>query len=234
MKEGAVLGGGLDGVSDGVSEIEEGAGARDFPFVLFHDAGLDGEVVGNEARVDLSVTRIHALNFFQHPGIPDGSVFDYLREALVKDLVRKRDEDVRVHENEAGLLERSDQVLSLGNVHSRLPPDRAVDLGHDGGGNLHKGNAPVEDGGHEACHITDDPAAEGHDKAASVMVMLNKGAAEGLGLLHGLGAFPGGDEVGADLEVGLLKGGLHRLAVMKGNVSVRDEGHSSGEPGLLD
>ena len=40
----------LDGVSDGMAKIEQGAGAAGFKFILGHDGRLDRGIPGNEFR----------------------------------------------------------------------------------------------------------------------------------------------------------------------------------------
>ena len=174
VKEGAVFGSGFDGVPNGVSEIEKGAGARGFLLIFFHDPGLDRQVGSDEFGRDLLVIRVHGLEFGEHGSIPDGGVFDNLRESLTKYLGRKSSEDGGVDEDKARLVKGSQEVLSLLHVYSGFSAHRTIDLSDDGGGNLNEGDSPVKDGGYEPREVPDDAPSKGDHEAAPVVAMFDE------------------------------------------------------------
>ena len=118
---------------------------------------------------------------------------------------------VRIDENEAGLMERSDEVLALRFVDPGLSADGAVDLCDNGGGNVDVGDAAVKDGGHEARKVTDHSAAQGHHEGSPVVMMLDQGPGKKLDLVHALGGLTGRDEVHTDFVAREFQGVLDAL-----------------------
>ena len=86
-------------------------------------------------------------------------------------------------------MKRSEKVFTASGVDSRLSPDRAVHLRHDGGWNLHEWNAPIVNGGNEAGQISDHTAAQCHKQSGSVQTRLNHRIANEGDLGERLGRF---------------------------------------------
>ena len=162
MEEASVAGGILDGVRDGVSEVEEGARAGVFAFVVGHDGGLDGDVAGDE-RTE-SFARGVGVEFVEHGGIADHGVFDHLGEAFAVFAFRQGAERVGIGEHEARLVEGADEIFAGAGIDPGFAADRAVDLRHDGGRDLHERDAALVNGRDKPGEITDHPAAEGDNK----------------------------------------------------------------------
>ena len=53
-------------------------------FVLLDDAGLDGDVAGDEIGGDVAVAGVEGGEFVEHRGVADGGVLDDLGEALAE------------------------------------------------------------------------------------------------------------------------------------------------------
>src|ERR1700739_4457141 len=92
------------------------------------------------------------------------------------------------------MMEAADEVLSRTEVRAGLAADRGVDLGEQGGGNLHVVDAAHVDGGEKAGHIAEDAAAEGEEQGTAI----GTGFGELDGKLFDAGEalvlFPGGHE----------------------------------------
>ena len=97
------------------------------------------------------------------------------------------------------LVERADEVLSLGQVHGRLAPDRRVDHGRQRRRHLDEGDSPHVRGGHEAREVPDGAAAEGHDQIVPVRLLRRELALERRHHLDRLGLLPLGD---AEMDAG--------------------------------
>ena len=66
MEQLAVGHGRLDAVADGVAEVEQRADAAGFVFVGFDDAGLDGDVAGDQLGGHLAAGGIQRGEFVEH------------------------------------------------------------------------------------------------------------------------------------------------------------------------
>lgn len=234
VEDGAVGDGGLDGVADGMAEIQEGAGAGGFVLILFHDASLDGRVSGEEFAAGFLFSDVELFDLVEHRRIANGGMFDDFCEAFAEDAGREVGECLRVGEDKPWLVEGTEEVLAFRGVDAGLSADGGVDLGDDGSGDLDEGDTAKEDGSHEASEVADDAASKGDNERLSVVVMLDEGAAEALDILHGLGGFAGGNEMKGGLKAGVREGLFDGLGVVKGDVGVGDDGGLSGEAGGLD
>ena len=86
-------------------------------------------------------------------------------------------EEVGVGEDGLRMVEAADEIFSGGEVDAGLAADGGVDLGEEGGGDLHVADAAHVDGGEEAGDVADDAAAEGEEERVAV----GSGAGELLG-----------------------------------------------------
>ena len=85
-----------------------------------------------------------------------------------------RCENLRVRQNQARLVEGTDQVLALRRVDSGLAADRTVDLRQQAGGHLHEAHPPPQHRGGESDQISDHPAAQSHDDIAPLDPLLQQ------------------------------------------------------------
>ena len=161
VKKFAIGKGGLDGVADGVAEVEEGAGAGGFPFVLFDNAGLDGEVAEKEVGGRRELLGIELGEVVEHGGVADGGVLDDFGKAFAVFARGKGSESGGVDEHEGRLVETTEEVFSFGGVDAGFASDGRVHLRDDSGGDLDDRDAAVVDGSDEAGKVPGDAASEG-------------------------------------------------------------------------
>ena len=191
MEEFAVAGDILDGVADGVAEIEQGPQAGALLLVLRHDPGLDRDVAGDERRE--GGARGGGIEVVEHGGVADDGVLDDLGKAFAVFAVGQGFEREGIGEHQPWLVEGADEVFTGTGVDAGLAADGAVDLRDDGGGNLHAGDAAEVDGGDESGEVANHPAAEGDDKRTAVEAGGEQPVDEAFRGGHGLGILPRGD-----------------------------------------
>jgi hypothetical protein len=149
-----------------MAEIEQGAIAA-FVLVAGDDFGLDLarplDRVGQRGRV--AREQAHRIPFepVEKFGIDDEPVLDHFGEAGSQLPIGQRGERVRVCEDGRRLVERTDEILSTGMVHSGLAAHGRIDLREQRRGDLHERDAALITGGREPCHVADDAASQGND-----------------------------------------------------------------------
>ena len=116
---------------------------------------------------------------------------------------------------------RPDQVLPLGQVHSGLAADRRVDLGQEGGGDVHHRDPAVVHRGGEAGDVGHDPAADRHDAVGTTQAPLCPRRAQPFDGRNGLVPLSVADE-----EHPVLHAGVHR----DGHGLLGHDGHPSDPP----
>ena len=79
VEEFTIITGALDGMTDGVTEIEDSTFARSIKRVFCNNRGLDLDVAPNERR---KIFPIDVLQRAEHSRISDDCVLDYLGEAF--------------------------------------------------------------------------------------------------------------------------------------------------------
>ena len=97
----------LDPVADGVAEVEQGADAFGFKFVRFDDAGLDGDVPGDQFRRDFPGRGVQRGDVRQHGGVADGGVLDDLGEAFPVFAAGQGGEHIGIDDDPRRLVERA-------------------------------------------------------------------------------------------------------------------------------
>ena len=163
-----VVGGGFDGVADGVAEVEDHAEAGLF-FVLAYYVGFDadggGYYVGEGFDVGLFGEDGGGVFFevSEEAGVVDDAGFDGLVEAGAELRGGEGAEEVGVDVDGEGLVEAADEVFSGREIDAGLAADGGVDLGEEGAGDLDEGNSAHVDGGEEAGDVADDSATEGEE-----------------------------------------------------------------------
>ena len=164
---------GLEGMGEGVAEVEQGAAAFGtfLPLVIgddgrFEPAAFDdrmgerGLVAGDDARaLGLAPGPQRAL---QQPVLGDLGI---ARAQLPS---RQRGEHAGVGQHDARLVEGAGQVLAGRKVDAGLAADGAVHLGEQRGRHLHEGQPAQRHRGRKAGKVANHPAAEGHHRAGPI------------------------------------------------------------------
>lgn len=233
VKESAVGNGSFDAMADGVAEVQKSSRARGFLFILFNDAGLDGDIARDEFGRDVLIEWIEGFEISQHRFVPDGGVLDDFGEAFAEFSPGKSEKGIGVDENKSRLMEHADEVFSFGCIYSGFAANRRVNLGHDGGGNLNEGDASIENGSDKASQITGDSSTEGDDKGSPIVSGLNEVAAESFGFGKGFGCFAGWKFMRGCFVPGLSQGSFHGGQIMRGHIGIGDDGGFSFEAGSL-
>jgi len=232
VEELSVGDGSLDGVADGVAEVEKGARSRGLVFVFFHDAGFDRDVSSEEIGVGCLIARVECFEGVEHGRVADGSMLDDFGITFAVNPVGKGGEGVGVDDDEAGLMEGPHEVLSFRSVDPSFSSDRRIDLGDDGGGNLDDRDAAVEDGGDKAGEVSHDASAKGDDEGFAIVVVLDEGAAEVIHVIHRLRAFSWRNEVASDGESGLAEGSEDLFGIVEGDIGIGDDSGVLTEIGI--
>ena len=150
-------------------------------------------------------------------------MLDHLGKALAVFAVGQGGQCVDVGQHEARLVERADEVFAGPGIDAGFAPDRAVDLGHDGRGNLHQRDTPLVNGGNEARQVADHPAAQGDNKGTAVESRFDHAVAQAFGRGEALRRFAGGHGETDGPDARRLEGVLHGCAVEGSDIFVRDD-----------
>jgi hypothetical protein len=159
----AVTEAGLDGVAEGVAEVQDGAAAA-FALVTAHHLGLDLARALHGPCQGLGLTGQQGVEMGLEPvqqrRVGDGRVLDDLGQPRTQLTRGQRGQRGQVADHALGLLERADHVLSQRVVDGRLAAHRRVHLRQQRGRQLHERHAAHVAGGGEAGHVAHDAAAE--------------------------------------------------------------------------
>ena len=200
-----VGGGGLEGVADGMAEIENGAHAL-LRGVLLHHAHLHRNRTlderGQGGFVALA-NRLHAVfHVGEQLGVADGAGLDDFAQPAEVFAFRQRGQQAGIRHHHARRVEGADQVLAERVVDARLAADAAVHHGQKGGGHVDQGDAPHVAGGHEAAQIADDAAAQGEHHALAVRSHARQPGEQPRSVAQRLAALAVRDEARLHLVVG--------------------------------
>ncbi len=201
-----VAGGRLDGVAEGMAEVEDHAEVGLF-FIFVDDVGLDLDAVGDDAGEDGGVAGFGGVLMLfevgEEFGRADDAGFDGFVEAGDEFGFGKRGEEVDVGEDGARVVKGADEVFAGGEVDAGFAADGGVDLGEEGGGDLDVGDAAHVDGGEEAGDVADDAASEGEQEGVAVGAVLGELLGEGFDGGEAFVFFAGGvEEDGGGLRFG--------------------------------
>ncbi len=158
----------LDGVTNGVPEIEKGALTGAVPFILCHNGGLDADVAQNQRLQRARIRCRPALELFKHLGIGDHSVFDHFGETLIKLTRPQRLQHLDVVDHERWMVKRADQVFRSPCIHACLPADRAVCHRQQRCGNLDVRDAALINRRHKPRNVANNASAHAYDKGVPV------------------------------------------------------------------
>jgi len=190
VEEATIASGRLDPVTDGVSEVQQGAGPGGFALVFFDDGGFDRDIPGDKFDKVLANGGFR-LDEIKQGSVADRGMFDDFGEPLVEFPLGERVEGGDVGDDESRLVKGSEQVFTLGRIHPGLASDRAVDLAYDRRRDLHAGNAALENGGGESGEVAHNAPAERNEEGFAIKPGAQHLAAHFGYLSHALRRFSG-------------------------------------------
>ena len=221
---------GLEGVTEGVAEVEERPRAG-FALVRLDDGRLRLAGDGDRMGEGIVVQGQHAVPVRLQPceelGPVDQAVFDDLGVARADLPVGQGAERGRVGEHQAGLVEGADKVLPLARVDRGLAAHGAVDLGEQRRGHLDVVDSAQHDRGGEAGQIPDDAAAERDDRAGPVHSCVEQSVEQILEYCEGLGRLARRkfDHLGGDACA--VEPGLQASELVPAHIGVGDDSDGS-------
>jgi hypothetical protein len=186
VEVGVVVGDGFDGVASGVAEVEEGAVAGGFAFVLGDDVGFDLDGAGDDGGEVVWGAVFYGL---EELGVGDDGVFDDFGEAGVELAWGEGGEEVEVGKDGRWLVKGADEVFAFWEVDAGFSANGAIDHGEEGGGDLDVADAAEVDGSDEAGEVADDATAKGEDEGLAVETGSGEGGEDVREVVEGFGGF---------------------------------------------
>ena len=151
----------LDGMGCSMAQVEQLALARLTLVGLYHVA-LDGHAAFHNATL---LARKGTLQPLKELGVAHDTVLHDLAHAVAYKLARQGLETTQVADDKAGLVERADEVLSLGQVNGGLSAHAGVNHGKQRGGHLDKVATAHIAGRGETRKVADNAATQGDNGA---------------------------------------------------------------------
>ncbi len=177
MQPGAVAHAGLDGVAEGVAEVEQRA-LTAFALVLHHHLGLVAAGTFDGIGQHIGIARQQRIQVGFQPGeesrVADQSVFDHLGETGGQLAVRECVQRCRVGDHAARLVERADHVLAERVIDAGLAAHRGVDLRQQRGRHLDEIHTALIAGGGKSGDIADHTAAQRDEGDITVAAVLQQ------------------------------------------------------------
>ncbi len=217
---------GLQGVAEGVAEIEQGPLAA-LALVRGDDLGLHFNTPGNglqrRLRVQGQYVAIMGPQPFEKIGIAQQAVLDDFGIAAAHFAGGQGGQHVEVAQHQARLPEGADQVLALFVIDRRLAADRAVDLGQQRRRDLDEVDAAHIDGAGKAGQVADDAAAQGQHHVLAVESVFKQGVEHELEAVIGFAFLAGGHDHRVDAVAGRFESHAQRRLVQRCYVAVGDD-----------
>jgi hypothetical protein len=167
----AVTDAGLDRMTEGMAQIEQGAHAA-LPFVGGDDFGLVAARTFDGIDQRRRLARQQPVNIFFEPEkkfrIANEPVFNDLGQAGAQFALWQRRQRIGIDDHRLRLVKRADHVLAERMIDPGLAADRRIDLRQQAGRDLHERHAALITGGGEPGHVADHAAAQGDDGGAPV------------------------------------------------------------------
>ena len=193
----AEIGQQLNGVSDGVSQIQQAAKSR-VALVLLNTLYFPFTA----ARDDFRNIHIAARDCFQickQFAVKGKGVLDDLCHTAGKFLLRQTAEKISVAKDKARLPETARHIFAAMKVNTGLSADSGIHAGKQRRRNIDRVHAAGIYASGKACQIAGHAAAEGDHHVAPGKARLAHLLQKRQNRRHGLGAFPGRKKVAADL-----------------------------------
>src|SRR6266852_5929104 len=227
MKIFSVAGDCLDGMADGVAEVQNFA-QPGLGFVLAHDLRLDGAAAFDHdlQQFGIEFQQFGQLAFEQleQGRIVNDSVLDDLGKAGAELPRGQGAESVQVAEDQARLMKGAHEVLAGRNIYADFAADGTVHLGEQSRGHLHEGDAAQIRGGHKSGDVAHHAAADGDDEGAAFEPVFGQVVVAALNGLEALGSFAGGKSHHGAEEAGFFETGHRGAGEAPRHVGVREEG----------
>ena len=181
----------FEGVRERVPEIQNFSQAR-FMLIFGHDARFLGDGTLDDIRERGTFPAQYLLQFLfeklGQPGVANHSVLDDFVDSRSKFARRQAAEENRIAHHTHWRVKRAHQILTFRKIYSCLAADGAIDLRHDGGGNMDHRDSACIARRNKAGHVADDSSSGGNDERAAVRARADKIAA---GALDGRKIFGG-------------------------------------------
>jgi hypothetical protein len=217
---------GLQGVAEGVAEVEQRPGAG-LALVCGDDRRLGGagdlDRAGQQFRGAVEDVGAVRLQPGEELRVVDRAVLHHLCVAGQQLAPRQGGQRRGVGEHQPRLVEGADQVLAFRRVDPGLAADRGVDLGEQGGRDLDEVEATQQDRRGEAGEVADHPAAQRDQRGAALDPGQQQAAAEVGEVGEVLARLAGRQHEGLVGDAGLVEGALQRLEVQLGDGLVGDD-----------
>ena len=172
MEEGAVFGGRLQRVANGMAIVQHDSDAQGLPFILADHIGLDGHAPADDIGCNLGFNIHQGFRvLFEHihqTGIQYEAVLDSLGPALRQFPLAQGRQCLNVGEHTLGLIEGTNQVFGLGQVDGDLAADGRIHHRRHAGGNLDEGHAPQVGCGYKTAQVPGNAAADADDCVATL------------------------------------------------------------------
>ena len=178
MQPFAVTEAGLDGVAEGVAEIQHGAHA----FLALIVGDYDGFVAAGDfdrMRQRGGIARHEAIHIGFQPGeelgVADQSVFDDFGNASRELAVGQGFQGVGVGDDHPGLVKRADHVFAEWMIDRSFAADRRINLSQQGGRDLDERRAALKHRCGKAGEITDDAATQCNQRGLALRAVRQQG-----------------------------------------------------------
>ena len=177
MQPGAVTHARLDGVAEGMAEIEDGPETR-FTLILADHKGLDLAAALNSMRQRYAVSSTQGIDVGFDPAekihVGNRAVFDDLCQPGTEFARRQSFEQVKVANHALRLVKSADHVFTQRVVDRRLTTHRRIDLRQQRRWNLHKRHAAHIAGRGKAGHVAHHTAAQSKQHGLAVAAVLQQ------------------------------------------------------------
>src|SRR5262249_16886657 len=163
MKKFPVISRALNRVTNGMSEVQDGAFAGAIVLVARDDFRFYLNVATNKLLEDKRSPQrscLPRLKLPEHFRLSDNRVLDNFCESLVELATRQRLQNIQIIDHQRRLMHRTDQIFSVDSIHSGLSADRAIDHCKQRRGNLNMRNAAMINRCDKSGDITNHAAPE--------------------------------------------------------------------------